>query len=88
MSRERIEAAAEGQDRSARLSKEEEERLLDWLETDRCLCLEVSCQDARGFTRIRPEARSLPCREVAAPDDDMAGRGGLEEVALCPATAR
>ena len=53
MSRERIGATAEGQDWNTRLSKEEAEGLLDWLETHGCLCHEVSYQDGRGFTLSR-----------------------------------
>jgi hypothetical protein len=57
MSRERIEATAEGQDWNTRLSKEEAEGLLDWLETHGCLCHEVSYQDGRDFTLIRRSAK-------------------------------
>ena len=53
MSCERIEPTTEGRDGSARLSKEEAEGLLDWLETHGCLCHEVSYQDGRGFTLSR-----------------------------------
>ena len=55
MSCERIEPTTEGRDGSARLSKEEAEGLLDWLETHSCLGHEVSYQDGRGFMLSRPE---------------------------------